>query len=116
MDKGVCIFQSVTFTVDCDVNAGKLPEHYTGRTNDGAQCHNGSEGAFRIPYWYLVFHKGVTFHFIARPEASAPGETLISNEDFARTTLNLWQYSSPYAERVVFSRPRIDYSFTTRKS
>ena len=68
------------------------PEHYTGRTNDGAECHNRSEGAFRIPYFsilYLVFRKDLTFHFIAHPEASAPGETLISNEDFARITLNL---------------------------
>jgi hypothetical protein len=32
---------------------------------------------------YLVFHKGFTFHVPAHPEATTPGETLISNRDLA---------------------------------
>jgi len=70
--------------------ASSRTQHYSNHgTNNGdhrAGYRDYRESTFRTLCFatcYLVFHKGFTFHVPAHPGATTPGETLISNRDWA---------------------------------
>jgi len=63
---------------------GERPDGGEGCANCRVEFNDCGESAFRTfrgCVCHLVFHKDFTLHFLARPEAFAPGEIFISYQE-----------------------------------